>query len=67
MAQAEHLPIYKASYDLCVYLEDVVRRFSRYHKYGLGTGLRAGAATSAAHQRRPVVRRGASLRAASSW
>ena len=43
MAQAEHLPIYKASYDLCVYLEEVVRKFSRYHKYGLGTELRAGA------------------------
>ena len=36
MAQAEHLPIYKAGYELCVYLEDVVRRFSRYHKCGLG-------------------------------
>ncbi len=23
MAQAEHLPIYNASYDLCVYLEQV--------------------------------------------
>ena len=25
MAQAEHLPIYKASYDLCLYLEQVVQ------------------------------------------
>jgi hypothetical protein len=25
MAQTEHLPIYKASYDLCLYLEQVVR------------------------------------------
>ena len=43
MAQAEHLPIYKASYDLCLYLEQVVRGFSRYHKYTLGADLRDGA------------------------
>jgi len=43
MAQAEHLPIYKASYDLCLYLEQVVRNFSRYHKYTLGADLREGA------------------------
>ena len=28
MAQAEHLPIYKASYDLCLYLEKVVNRLA---------------------------------------
>src|SRR5436309_651615 len=43
MAQAEHLSIYKASYDLCLYLEQVVRGFSRYHKYTLGADLRDGA------------------------
>ena len=43
MAQAEHLPIYKASYDLCLYVEQVVRSFSRYHKYTLGADLRDGA------------------------
>src|SRR2546425_2663724 len=43
MAQAEHLPIYKASYDLCLYLEQVVRSFSRYYKYTLGADLRDGA------------------------
>ena len=43
MAQAEHLPIYKASYDLCLSLEQVVRSFSRYHKYTLGADLRDGA------------------------
>jgi 23S rRNA-intervening sequence protein len=43
MAQSEHLPIYKASYDLCLYLEQTVRNFSRYHKYSLGTDLRDGA------------------------
>ena len=26
MAQAEHLPIYKSAYDLCLYFEQVVRR-----------------------------------------
>ncbi len=43
MAQTEHLPIYKQTYDLCLYLEQVVRNFSRYHKYSLGADLRAGA------------------------
>jgi hypothetical protein len=43
VAQAEHLPIYKSSYDLCLYLEQVVRTFSRYHKYTLGADLRDGA------------------------
>lgn len=43
MAQTEHLPIYKASYDFCLYLEQVVRNFSRYHKYSLGADLREGA------------------------
>ncbi|KAA0226575.1 four helix bundle protein [candidate division KSB1 bacterium] len=40
MAQYEHLPIYKKAYDLTVYIETVVRSFSRYHKYTLGTELR---------------------------
>jgi len=31
MAQAEHLPIYKSAYDLCLYFEQAVRNFSRYH------------------------------------
>jgi hypothetical protein len=43
MAQTEHLPIYKKSYDLCLCLEQVVRSFSRYHKYTLGADLREGA------------------------
>ena len=42
MAQTEHLPIYKAAYDLCLYLEQIVRNFSRYHKYSLGQDLRDG-------------------------
>ena len=31
MAQTEHLPIYKTTYDLCLYLEQIVQHFSRYH------------------------------------
>jgi len=42
VARSEHLPIYKASYDLCLYFEQLVRGFSRYHKYGLGADLRDG-------------------------
>lgn len=54
MAQTEHLPIYKRAYDLCLYIEQVVRNFSRYHKpvlssarariegYSLGQDLRDG-------------------------
>jgi len=43
MARTEHLPIYKSAYDLCLYLEQVVHGFSRYHKYTLGADLRGGA------------------------
>ena len=43
MAQSEHLPIYKRAYDLCLYLEQIVRNFARYHKYSLGQDLRDGA------------------------
>jgi|CXWL01.1.fsa_nt_gi hypothetical protein len=40
MARYEHLLIYKTAMDLAVYLEQVVRTFSRYHKYTLGSELR---------------------------
>jgi len=40
MARYEHLPIYKASIDLAVYIEQIVAGFSRYHKYTLGSELR---------------------------
>ena len=40
MARYEHLPIYKTAMDLTVSLEQVVRNFSRYHKYTLGSDLR---------------------------
>ncbi len=40
MARSEHLPIYRAAFDLAVHVEKIVRSFSRYHKYSLGTELR---------------------------
>ncbi len=40
MARYEHLPIYKAAFDLAGHVEKIVRNFSRYHKYTLGTELR---------------------------
>ena len=43
MAQTDHLPIYKATYDLCLHLERVVQKFPRQQKYSVGTDLREGA------------------------
>jgi stage III sporulation protein SpoIIIAA len=40
MARYDHLPIYRTSFDLAVHIEKIVRNFSRYHKYSLGTELR---------------------------
>ena len=40
MAAYDHLPIFKRMMDLTVYVENMVMRFSRYHRYTLGTGLR---------------------------
>jgi hypothetical protein len=40
MAQYEHLPIYKAAFDLQIYFEGIVRNFRRYHKYTHGAALR---------------------------
>ena len=40
MARYEHLPIYKKAMDLAIYMEKIVRNFSRYHKYTLGSELR---------------------------
>jgi len=40
MARFEHLPIYKAAFDLTVHLELLVAGFSRYHKYTLGSEMR---------------------------
>jgi len=40
MAQYEHLPIYKKAFELNLYFEKIVKGFSRYQKYILGTELR---------------------------
>jgi len=40
MALHENLPIYKAALDLVIYFEKIVKNFSRYHKYTVGTELR---------------------------
>ena len=40
MARYEHLPIYKKAVELAVYLQGVVRNFSRYNKYSIGAELR---------------------------
>lgn len=40
MAKYEHLPIYRKAMELSVYLDGVVRNFSRYHKYTTGQELR---------------------------
>ena len=40
MGRYEHLPIYKKAMDVTIYFEKVVRNFSRYHKYTLGSELR---------------------------
>jgi hypothetical protein len=40
MARYDHLPIYKAAMDLAIYVEKIVRHFSRYDRYTLGSDLR---------------------------
>ncbi len=40
MARYEHLPIYKAAFDLAVLVERSVCRFNRLHKFGLGADVR---------------------------
>ena len=40
MARYEHMPIFKKAMDMSVYIEETVRNFSRYHKYGIGSELR---------------------------
>ena len=40
MARYEHLPIYKKSLETAVYLQGVIRNFSRYDKYSVGSDLK---------------------------
>ena len=40
MAKYEHLEIYRKAFDLLLYIEKIVRNFSRYNKYTHGTELR---------------------------
>ena len=40
MARYEHLPIYKKALNLKIYFKKILRNFSCYHKYTLGTELR---------------------------
>jgi hypothetical protein len=40
MVRYEHLPIYNKSIELGVYLDTIIRNFSRYHKYTIGQDLR---------------------------
>ena len=40
MARYDHLPIYKSALELLVYVEQIVKNFSRYNKYTIGARLR---------------------------
>ena len=65
MARYDHLPIYRAAFDLAVHLEQIVRHFDRYHKYTLGTDLRTSSRrileriieANESRERRPVLER----------
>ena len=40
MAKYEHLPIYKKAMETGLYIQHIVRNFSRYNKYSIGLDLR---------------------------
>lgn len=40
MARYEHLPIYKKTVELVVFVEGAVSSFPRYHRYAIGADLR---------------------------
>mgnify|MGYP001271734032 CR=1 FL=1 len=37
----DNLPVYKSAMGLCVYIEQIVMGFDRYHKYTIGEDLRS--------------------------
>ena len=37
---SENLPIFKAAMSLALYVEQIVRKFEKYHKYTIGVELR---------------------------
>ena len=41
MVRYKHLSLYKKAMDVSVYIEETVRNFSRYHRYGIGGDLRS--------------------------
>ncbi len=41
MAYYENLPVYKKTLELAVFMENIVRNFSRHHKYTAGSDMRA--------------------------
>ena len=63
MARYDHLPIYRSAFDLAVHIEKIVRHFSRYHKYSLGTELRESSRrileriieANNSHKREPIL------------
>jgi len=58
MAHTEHPPIYKAAYDLCLWLEQVVRGVGdKCFKRGTGSIATACAALFGQVDRKPIVRR----------
>lgn len=40
MANHENFPIFRSALELCVYIETIVKRFDRYHKYTIGEDMR---------------------------
>ena len=37
---SENLPIFKSAMDLAIYMEQIVKKFDKYHKYTIGVDLR---------------------------
>jgi hypothetical protein len=60
MARYEHLPIYKKAMELALYFEQIVRNFSRYNKYTIGSDLRNKSREIACHIMRANSMRGIS-------